>query len=183
MLLSDWLLFYNAFNRSLLLWCQYDRKRWTCNQTAHDTTTLMPHNNGVLNLQHIEFLFPVFCLAWHKIKHQTSRYWPFVKGIHQWPVDPPPPPAPTALTTTATTNSPPTRQKGQPRKNRVHVMQSSCKDGLQVQWFEIIWPVRSSSSPSLHSEWKFQRCHRNWFVIWMMRYIYLSINFQNSTLN
>ena len=42
--------------------------------------------NGVLKPRHLDCLFN-FVIVWYKRKHRSSRYRPFVRGVHRWPVD------------------------------------------------------------------------------------------------
>ena len=48
------------------------------------TTSLMASQNTSNSTVH-----STICLSQHKKKHQRVRYWPFVMGIHRWPVDSP----------------------------------------------------------------------------------------------
>ena len=73
---------YGLFTNNYQRKC-YMTRRWK------QLTIQWRHNGyyGVLNHLLCLFVFSTICLGAHQTKHQSSVSLPFVREIHQWPVD------------------------------------------------------------------------------------------------
>ena len=109
-----------------------------CHQLVYLGLHLMTQITGESNISTV-------CLSHHQRKYQIKRYWPFMRGIHRWPMVP--------LT------------KSQQRRKRFHVTTSSCNNsGPPLIRFR---PPSDNWRPPFNNWWALVIIWRPPFINWM----------------